>query len=308
MKKYVFLLTCFLLPILSYCQSPDTAKHKKFLTTSPFLGGVNVTDIVSPVKVNNSTMTMQQPIADIGIPVYKDFSTVNTVLIKTGIRYRGLFLSNEEKIGESAFHSVTVPLLLNYSLSRTKTISFIGLATAGSDFKRGIEANDILYTLGVRLGFRPSKSFKWGVTLVYTRNYSGKFLLPLPDFDWTINDNWSLTAVLPSRASLKRRLSNSQSLGLTVGLDGSMYRLNTTNQPQYIHLRQNSAGLLYDLTLSRRWKFTMVAGHTFMQRLETFNMDQKVPFEGFGKLNDRVANISYRQNSFIFQGGVSYQF
>jgi hypothetical protein len=308
MKKYVFLLTGLLLPILSYCQSPDTAKHKKFLTTSPFLGGVNVTDIVSPVKVNNSTITMQQPIADIGIPVYKDFSTVNTVLIKTGIRYRGLFLSNEEKIGESAFHSVTIPLLFNYSLSRTKTISFIGLATAGSDFKRGIEANDILYTLGVRMGFRASKSFKWGVTLIYTRNYSGKFLLPLPDFDWTINDNWNLTAVLPSRASLKRKLSNSQSLGLTVGLDGSMYRLNTTNQPQYIHLRQNSAGLLYDLTLSRRWKFTMVAGHTFMQRLETFNMDQKVPFEGFGKLNDRVANISYNQNSFLFQGGVSYQF
>lgn len=308
MKKCIFLLTGFLLPVLSYCQSPDTVKHKKFLTTSPFLGGVNVTDIVTPVKVNNSTITMQQPIADIGIPVYKDFSSVNSVLVKTGVRYRGLFLSNEEKIGENAFHSITVPLLLNYSLSRTKTISFLGLATAGSDFKSGIEASDILYTLGVRLGVRSSQSFKWGVTLIYTRNYSGEFLLPLPDFDWTINENWNLTAVLPSRASLKRRLSNSQSLGITAAIDGSMYRLNTGNQPQYLHLRQNSAGLLYDLTLGRRWKFTLVAGHTFMQRLETFNMDQKVPFEGFAKLNDRVANISYNQNSFLFQGGLSYQF
>lgn len=308
MKKCFFFLTGLLLPVLSYCQSPDTIKNKKFLTTSPFLGGVNVTDIVTPVKVNNNTVTLQQPIVDVGVPVYKDFSTVNSVLIKTGIRYRGLFLSNEKKIGENAFHSVTVPLLLNYSLSRAKTISFIGLATAGSDFKRGIEANDILYTLGVRIGFRSIKSFKWGVTLVYTRNYSGQFLLPLPDFDWTINDNWNFTAILPSRASLKRRLSNSQSLGVTMAIDGSMYRLNTNEQPQYLHLRQNSAGLLYDLTLGRRWKFTAVAGHTFMQRLETFNMDQKVPFEGFAKLNDRVANISYKQNSFIFQGGLSYQF
>ncbi|XHR96029.1 hypothetical protein ACFJIV_04890 [Mucilaginibacter sp. UC70_90] len=103
MKKCFFLLTGLLLPVLSYCQSPDTAKHKKFLTTSPFLGGVNVTDIVTPVKVNNNTITTQQPIVDIGVPVYKDFSSVNSVLVKTGVRYRGLFLSNEEKSEKMLF-------------------------------------------------------------------------------------------------------------------------------------------------------------------------------------------------------------
>jgi len=45
----------------------------------------------------------------------------------------------------------------------------------------------------------------------------------------------------------------------------------------------------------------MIAGHTFMQKLETFNMDQKVPFDKFNKLNDRVVSVSYHQNSFIFQ-------
>lgn len=37
-------------------------------------------------------------------------------------------------------------------------------------------------------------------------------------------------------------------------------------------------------------------------------MNQKVPFEGFAKLNDRVANITYNQNSFLFKVGLSYQF
>jgi hypothetical protein len=51
----------------------------------------------------------------------------------------------------------------------------------------------------------------------------------------------------------------------------------------------------------------MIAGHT-LQKLETFNMDQKVPFDRFNKLNDRVVSLSYHQNSFIFQGGASYEF
>jgi len=87
-----------------------------------------------------------------------------------------------------------------------------------------------------------------------------------------------------------------------------MYRLSDDAKDQYIHLRQNSAGLIYDLKLTARWKFNMIAGHTFSQRLETFDLDQKVPFDGFNKLNDRVANIFYRQNSFIFQCGINYEF
>ncbi len=45
-----------------------------------------------------------------------------------------------------------------------------------------------------------------------------------------------------------------------------------------------------------------------MQRLETFDVNQKISLNGFGKLSDRKANISYQQNSFILQAGVSYQF
>lgn len=308
MKTRIFLLAGFLLPILGYCQNPDTIKRNRLTTTAPLLGGITITDAVAPIKINGSTIIMQQPVIDLGIPVYKDFSKVNAVLIKTGVRYQGLFLSNEEHIGENAFHSFTVPLLINYSLSRSTSISFIGLATLSSDLTGSVSSKDIQYTLGARIGFRPSNTFKYGITLTYLSNFSGNFILPLPDIDWTISPNWSLIAILPARASLKYKLFNSQSLGATFSLSGGMYRLHTGNQPQYLHLQQNSAGLIYDLKLGKRFTWTMIAGHTITQRLETFNNDQRVPFEGFGKLNDRVPNVSYRQNSFIFQGGLSYSF
>ena len=307
MKGIIF-LTGMLLPLLGYCQNSDTTRHSRFLTTSPRLGGINVNYIVTPVNTNGSTLTMQQPIVDIGIPVYKDFSTVHAVLIKTGIRYQGLFLSNADEISSTWFHSVTVPLLLNYSLSRSTSISFIGLATVASDFKQNLVAGDILYTAGVRLGFRPGNNFRYGVTLTYISNYSGKFLLPIPDIDWTINNKWNFTAIIPARATLRYKFTEAQSLGITGSLDGSMYHLSEARQAQYLHLRQNSAGLIYEVKLDKRWKLSMIAGHTFMQKLETFNMDQKVPFDGFNKLNDRVANVSYQQNSFMFQGGISYEF
>jgi len=301
-------LTGMLLPLLGYCQNSDTTRHSRFLTTSPRLGGINVNYIVTPVNTNGNTLTIQQPIVDIGIPVYKDFSTVHAVLIKTGIRYQGLFLSNADNISGARFHSLTVPLLLNYSLSRSTSISFIGLATIASDFKQNPEASDILYTTGIRLGFRPGNKLRYGITLTYISNYSGKFLLPIPDVDWMIDNKWSFTAIIPARATLRYKLTEAQSLGITGGLDGSMYRLNEDQQSQYLHLRQNSAGLIYEVKLDKRWKLSMVAGHTFMQKLQIFNMDQKVPFDGFNKLNDRVANVSYRQNSFIFQGGINYEF
>jgi hypothetical protein len=308
MKRILFLIG-MLLPVLSYCQSVDSSNiHKKFITTAPLLGGVTLTNIVTPVDANGNTFTMQQPIVDVGFPVYKDFSAAHPILIKTGIRYQGLFLSGEQKIGSTAFQSITVPLLVSYSLSHTANIAFVGLATVGSDFKQSIGAEDILYTVGVRIGFQPSNSFRYGITLAYISNYTGKFLLPVPDIDWTISNKLSLTGVIPARASLKYKLSEIQSLGITGSLNSTMYRLNQDAKGQYINLQQNSAGFIYDVKLSRRWKLNLIAGHTFSQRLETFNMDQKVSFDGFTKLNDRTANISYRQNSFIFQGGISYEF
>jgi len=307
MKRIIFLMG-ILLPLLGYCQNSDTSRHSRFLTTSPRLGGINVSYSVTPINTNGNTLTLRQPIVDIGIPVYKDFSTVHAVMVKTGIRYQGLFLSNGDNIGSIDFHSLSVPLLMSYSLSRSTSISFVGLATVASDFKQNIEAGDILYVAGVRLGVRPGKNLRYGVTLTYISNYSGKYLLPIPDIDWTISNRWIFTGVIPARATLRYKLTEAQSFGITGAFDGSMYRLNQSDQPQYLHLRQNNAGLIYDVKLDKWWKLTLVAGHTFMQKLETFNMDQKVPFDGFNKLNERVANVSYRQNSFIFQAGFNYEF
>ena len=295
------------MPCLIHAQHPDSARSP-FVTTAPRLGGVTITNLVAPIKTGGNTFLMQLPTVDIGVPLYKNFSTVHTVLIKTGVRYDGIVLNDEKNIGGSDFHSLTVPLLASYSFSRTTNLSLIGLATIASDFKQDIVADDILYTAGVRIGFQPKSTLRYGITLTYIHNYSGNFLLPLPDIDWMISKKWNLAGVLPARLSLKYKFVPSQSIGITSWYLGSMYRLNDGTEKQYLNLQQYSAGLIYDLNLGGRWRVTLSAGHTMLQRLETFGMDQKVSFNNFGKLYHRKANISYRENSFVAQGGISYRF
>ena len=307
MKKSLF-LTGMLLPVFGYSQSTDSTKQSKLTTTSPRLGGINVSNMIVPVRTNGTTFIMQLPVVDIGAPVYKNFTSKHPALIKVGMRYQGLLLSNEKRISSNNFHSITVPLVLNYSFSRSANLTFISLTSVGSDFKQNITGNDILYTVGARMGLVQKKAFKLGVTLTYSSNYSGTFLIPIPDIDWAISKKLSLTGVLPARISLNYKISQAQSLGLTASVGGSMYRLNESGKKQYLQLQQSSGGLLYDLKFNRRWKLNLIAGHTFTQRLETFNMDQKVGLNRFGEINDRIPNISYRKNSLIFQGGISYQF
>jgi hypothetical protein len=309
MKRSFFLMG-ILLPILCNAQNADSV-HNPLLTTSPRLGGINITSLNAPISANGSTFLLHQTVVDAGVPVYKDFTGPHTLLIKTGIRYEGIFIENEKRIGSSTFSSFSVPLIVNYSLNRKTSLTLVGLGTVSSDWKSAIQTGDIQYTAGVRLGFQPSQSLRWGVTLTYISNYSGKFLLPLPDIEWAINSKWSLSALVPARISLKYKLSPIQHIGITGGFMGGMYRV-TPNakdpQDQYLNLQQYSGGLIYDLMLGQRWKLTLIGGHTFEQRLETFNMDQKVSFDNFGKLNDRKANVSYRENSFVFQAGLAYAF
>ena len=307
MKKIIF-LTGILLPFGAFSQSSDTTRHQLFVTTAPRLGGITVSNQLVPIKAGSSTITLNQPVVDIGIPLYKNFNTPHPIVIKTGFRYEGLFISNETKISGNNFHSLSIPILLSYSLSRTTNLSLIGLMTVSSDFKQNLRADDILYTAGVRLGFQPSNALRYGVTLTYISNYSGKYLIPIPDIDWTINKKLVLTAVLPSRVSLKYKLTGTQSIGITSAFVSNTYLLNDPQKKQYLNLQQATSGLTYDITACKRWKFSVIAGHTLMQRLETFDMDQKIPLDGFGELNKRKFNISYRENSFILQAAISYEF
>ena len=307
MKKTIF-LTAILLPFWALAQSSDTTGHKLLVTTAPRFGGVTVSDQLVPIKAGNSTITLSQPVVDISVPIYKNFTTPHPILFKTGFRYEGLFLSNETQISSNNFHSLSIPVLLSYSLSRTTNLAFVGLMTLSSDFKQNLGADDILYTAGIRLGFQPSNTLRYGVTLTYISNYSGKFLIPVPDIDWTINKKWVLTGVVPSRVSLKYKLTGTQSIGVTNAYVSNTYLLNDPQKKQYLNLQQYTAGLIYDATIFKRWKLSLLVGHTVSQRLETFDMDQKVSFDSFGELNKRKPNVSYRENSFVIQAAISYEF
>jgi hypothetical protein len=287
----------------------DSTMRQKLITTSPRLGGITISNTVTSIKADGHRFTVQMPTADISVPLYKNFKTAHPILIKTGVRYQGLILSDERKIGSNDFHSISIPILASYSLSRATNIAFIGSATISSDFKQDLEGQDILYNIGFRIGLHQNRKFKYGITPTYSKSYSGTFLLPVLDMDWTINKRLSLVAILPVRASLKYKLSEVHSLGATAWLGGNnMYRLNEPEKEQYIHLRQTNAGLIYDAKLGQRWKLNLVAGYTLMQKLETFNIDQKISLNKFNDLNHRVTNVAYHEKSFIVQSSISYQF
>ncbi|GGH59919.1 hypothetical protein HNQ91_000738 [Filimonas zeae] len=307
--KAGILLAGILLPALSYCQQQDTTLRNKLLSTAPRLGGITITNQVVPVNVNGQSFTMQLPVMDVSIPLYKKLKSAHPVIIKAGIRYQGLLLSNEKAISSNNFHSLTIPLLFSYSLSRATNLSLIGTATLSTDFISAVSNEDMMYMAGFRLGFRQNKLFKYGVTITYIHNFAGQYLLPLPDFDWSIGKRLNFSGILPARTTFKYKFTPTTSLGITASLGGgSMYRLFQPGNAQYIHLRQSSAGIIYDQQIAKRWKLNLVAGRTLSQRLETFNMDQKISLNKFNELDKRVPNISYQQNSFLFQGSISYQF
>ncbi len=160
MKRSFFLMGV-LLPVLCTAQNADSIRTP-LLTVSPRLGGINLTDLSVPIKTNGNTFLLHQTVVDAGIPIYKNFAGPHPVFIKTGIRYEGLFLENEKNIGRTNFTSVSLPLIVSYSLNRQTSLTMIGLATVSSDWRSPIESGDIQYTAGVRLGFQPSQSLRWG--------------------------------------------------------------------------------------------------------------------------------------------------
>lgn len=305
--KHNFFWAVLFLPTLVLAQRSDSI-NSKLTTTSPLLGGINVTDMVAPIKADGHTFTMQQPVVDVGIPAYKNFHSAHPVLLKTGVRYQGLFLSGEKNIGSDNFHSITVPLLYSYALTSATNISFLASVGLSSDFRQDVKGSDIIYTAGVRVGFHQDRSLKYGVTLIYVNDYSGSYLLPLPDIDWVINKQWTLNGIVPARASLKYKFSGSQSLGVTVGFSGGSYGLNDTKDRKYLQLRQFSSGFIYDVNLGKSWKINLIAAHSLSQKLQTFTADQKVSLNNFKKLKDRVPIVNYDKNSFVFQAGIAFQF
>lgn len=277
-------------------------------TYAPLLGGVNTSYIVSPM---GGSQTLQQAIVDESSPVYKVMKTKHPLLIKGGARYQGLFLSGSgsDPIGVSNFQSVSATFSATYMLSRNTNITALGVAGVASDFRKDVDASDIIYSAGIRWGFRQATHFKFGVTLLYSHAYSGNVLIPLPDIDWTISKKWELEGFLPFRTSLKYKLNKTETLALTQGFYTTAYRLNDPSGiGKYLELQQISTGLMYEHTFNRRWSTHLIAGYAVSSKLRTFDNNQTVGFDNFGALNKRVAEVSYNQGAFLGQVGVSFKF
>jgi len=282
--------------------------NQPLLTASPLLGGVNVSDMFAPVSVNGSTFTIQQLTVDESSPVYRVKGTRHPFFIKAGFRYQGLFLANEPLIGSNNFHAINLQFYSTYVVSRKFNISGFASIGVASDFRKSPEGDDLNYLASIRFGVQKSRNLRYGISLTYINNYGGSYLVPLPDIDWVINDKWELESIIPFRTSLKHKLNPKHILGITQGLNGGLYRLNDSDVKKYIQLQQYNTGLLYELHLSRYWHFNLVAGYAISQKLQTFTADQKVSLNHFGAAADRITEVSYKQRSFMLQGGISYKF
>lgn len=284
-------------------------RAQRLTTVAPLLGGVNVSYIVSPVKAGDGSFMTNQVIVDESSPVYKDLKAKHPVLIKVGARYHGLYLSGEDRMGGASFHAISVPVIVSYGFSRNTNITAIASAGVASDFRKDISGSDIFYNAGVRLGWGQATNFKFGVTVIYSKAYTGSTLIPLPDIDWTISKRWRLEALLPFRTSLKYKLNESQTLALTQGFTTVAYRLNDgTGVGKYLQLQQVSGGLMYEHVFSRRWSVHLIGGYGFSSKLETFNNTQTVGFNDFGAMSKRIRDISYDKGAVIGQVGISYKF
>jgi hypothetical protein len=323
--KRVFILAGILLPLLSWSQSPaptpqnsdssaqkpDGNRQSVFLTAAPRLGGIALTDAVSPMKHGNGRSIVQQHIVDFGIPVYENFTSKHPTFIKVGFRYENLIVPNHPALGNGSFNNFMVPLVASYSVTKKFNLTLIGMAAMSSDMKQDFTTGDIQYNAGIRFGWQPNQNLRYGVTLVYVNNYSGKYLLPVPDIEWTINKKWQFSAVVPSRITIKYKLTPNQSLGLTTGYASNVYAINKIGQQsvkQYLSWQQYSGGLLYEVTLSKRWNFNVMAGHSFSQKLETFDQSQKASLDNFSFLSNRKPIYSDHQTSFIAQATINYKF
>jgi len=289
--------------------STGTLYAQPLTTAAPLLGGVNTSEMVAPVKVNGNTFTAQQFSIDAGTSIYRVTRRKHPYFGRLTIRYQGLYLSGVPGIGSNSFQSFSMSFSHSYIVDKKTSVTFLGTAGFGSDFKQSIQTSDIYFLGGVRFGWQQTQKFQYGLTLAYVNTYCGQFLLPIPDFTWKITDKWTFNGILPLRTSLKYAFTKKQSLGVTMGLNTGMYRLNDEiGEKQYLQLLQYTAGFIYDGMISRHWKFNIIAGHTIVQQLQTFDNSQKLPVDDFAGFNDRVSNVSYKQNSLVLQAGLSFLF
>src|ERR1700733_13532487 len=97
--KRALLLAGILLPFIGFTQTPDSNRQSKLLTVAPRLGGIALTDAVTPMRINGAGSMVQQHILDFGLPLYKDFTSAHPVFIKSGFRYENLIVPDIPALG-----------------------------------------------------------------------------------------------------------------------------------------------------------------------------------------------------------------
>ena len=258
--------------------------------SAPQLGSFKTDYLYSPFQINGRDLNVQQVNANLLFPLYSKLQDGKLDFFLTGIGYTGLFLSGTDNgFGATNFHSFSVPLTFQKSLTTKYALIVSFIPTLSSDLKN-IPGDDMIYTGAAVLKVKTSDKFSYSPGVVFSRQFFGTLLLPIIGIDWTINNKFSFSGSLPITQKLKYRLSAKSIVGVNndLGIGGGSYRLSKQMKSAYFQTQQSKVSLFYNYTLAGNFSIEVNAGYNYVQKLDLYDKNQKVNLAPFNNLNNRV--------------------
>lgn len=300
----------FIVLVLFYFQLAAQTQQSEQGPTSLQLGSFNTQFTYSPFSVNGKDMNIQQVSSSLTLPVFYTMKNNKLDFLLVGVDYNGLNISGtDSQFGGSKFHSVSVPLTFQKSLSAKYSLIASFIPTLSSDMK-DISAEDILYSGAVMLRIRTSDKFAYSLGAAYSRQFFGNVLFPVVGIDWNISKRLSFSGTLPVSEKIKYMLSAKSSTGINIdfGIGGGSYRLSKDLKSDYLQVQQLKGSLFYEYLLAKNFSIQVSAGYNFTQQLDRYSKDQKVNWAPFNDLNKRVPLTEIKKAGVAFQTGINYQF
>ncbi|MFW0717549.1 DUF6268 family outer membrane beta-barrel protein [Pedobacter sp. N23S346] len=274
------------------------------------LGAFKADYTYSPFNVNGEDVQAQQANTSLIFPLYSKLKDGKLDFLLAGIGYTGLFLSgNNTELGASAFHSLSIPISYQKSLSTRYSFSVTFIPTLSSDLK-DISGEDMIYTGAAAFKVKVSERFSYSLGAVYSKQFFGALLLPLVGIDWQINNKLNLSGSLPVSQRLKYSLSAKNALGINnnLGIGGGTYRLSEEMNAAYFQAQQSKISLFYNYMPSKNFSIEFNAGYNYVQKLGIYNKDQKIDLAPFDSLDDRIPLRELNKTGISVGVGINYLF
>lgn len=308
----LFLLTFVLICTKLFAQERENTPLEQATSTTSIrgLGAFEANYSVAPFKLNGTKINLEQVGGTVTIPVINRMKDGKLDFLLIGAGYNGLFLSGTGSVfGGKSFHSISLPITFQKSLSQKYAIVASFVPSIASDFK-DISSDDMVYSGALMLKINQSSKFSYSVGAAFARQFFGTLLVPIVAIDWKINDKLSLSGVLPISGKVKYQLSEQHALGVIAdyAIGGGSYRLSKKMNGDYLQIQQLKTAVFYEYAFSKKFSIEVNAGYNVKQQLDRYSKDEKVDWIPFNDPNERAPLAELKKTGFTAQTGVKYRF